>query len=68
MRKMIQFWAAIPFMKARFMEHPPPGGHLDHLSLSLRNNLEAKMRSKDDTIDELEKVKLLDNLQFQYQL
>ncbi len=32
------------------------------VNLSLRNNLEAKMRSKEDTIDELEKVKILDNL------
>ena len=34
------------------------------LNFSLRNNLEAKMRSKVDTIDELEKVKILDNLSF----
>jgi len=34
------------------------------LNFSLRNNLEAKMRSKVDTIDELEKVKLIDNLSF----
>jgi hypothetical protein len=31
------------------------------LNLSLRNNLEAKMRSKVDTIDEVEKVKIIDN-------
>ncbi len=34
------------------------------LSLSLRNNFEAKMRSRNDTVDELEKVKILDNLNF----
>ena len=43
---------------------PTFNGSSGSLSLSLRNNLEAKMRSKVDTIDELEKVKLLDNLNF----
>ncbi len=44
------------------MELPLCGELQDRLNLSLRNNLEAKMRSKVDTIDELEKVKILDNL------
>lgn len=43
---------------------PTFNGASGSLSLSLRNNLEAKMRSKVDTIDETEKVKLLDNLSF----
>ncbi len=41
---------------------PTVNGASGSLNLSLRNNLEAKMRSKNDTIEELEKVKLLDNL------
>ncbi len=41
---------------------PTLRGASGSLNLSLRNNLEAKMRSKVDTIDELEKVKILDNL------
>lgn len=41
---------------------PTFNGASGSLSLSLRNNLEAKLRSKVDTIDEVEKVKLLDNL------
>lgn len=43
---------------------PTFNGASGSLSLSLRNNIEAKMRSKNDTVDELEKVKLLDNLNF----
>lgn len=43
---------------------PTTRGASGSLSLSLRNNLEAKVRSKVDTIDEVEKVKLLDNLSF----
>jgi hypothetical protein len=43
---------------------PTFNGSSGSLSLSLRNNLEAKIRSKNDTVDELEKVKLLDNLSF----
>ena len=43
---------------------PTTRGASGSLNFSLRNNLEAKMRSKVDTIDELEKVKLLDNLSF----
>ncbi len=43
---------------------PTSNGASGSLSFSLRNNLEAKMRSKVDTIDELEKVKLLDNFNF----
>ncbi len=43
---------------------PTFNGASGSLSLSLRNNIEAKMKSKNDTIDELEKVKLLDNLNF----
>jgi len=43
---------------------PTFNGASGSLSLSLRNNIEAKMKSKNDTVDELEKVKLLDNLNF----
>ncbi len=43
---------------------PTLRGASGSLNFSLRNNLEAKMRSKVDTIDELEKVKILDNLSF----
>jgi len=43
---------------------PTFNGASGSLSLSLRNNFEAKMRSKSDTVEELEKVKLLDNLSF----
>ena len=43
---------------------PTFNGASGSLNLSLRNNLEAKMRSKNDTVDEVEKVKILDNLNF----
>jgi len=43
---------------------PTSRGASGSLNFSLRNNIEAKMRSKIDTIDELEKVKILDNLSF----
>jgi hypothetical protein len=43
---------------------PTVNGSSGSLSLSLRNNLEAKIRSKNDTVDEVEKVKILDNLNF----
>ena len=43
---------------------PTFNGASGSLSLSVRNTLEAKMRSKVDTIEELEKVKLLDNFSF----
>ncbi|MCK4750858.1 MAG: LPS-assembly protein LptD, partial [Bacteroidales bacterium] len=43
---------------------PTTRGASGSLNLSLRNNIEAKMRSKNDTVDEVEKVKLLDNLSF----
>jgi lipopolysaccharide assembly outer membrane protein LptD (OstA) len=43
---------------------PTFNGASGSLSLSLRNNIEAKVRSKVDTVDEVEKVKLLDNLSF----
>jgi hypothetical protein len=41
---------------------PTFNGASGSVSLSLRNNLEAKVRSRNDTIDEVQKVKLLDNL------
>jgi len=43
---------------------PTSRGASGSLSFSLRNNIEAKMRPKADTIDELEKVKILENLSF----
>jgi hypothetical protein len=41
---------------------PTSRGASGSLNLSLRNNIEAKMRSKNDTVDKVEKVQLLDNL------
>ncbi len=43
---------------------PTSRGASGSLNFSIRNNIEAKMRSKVDTIDELQKVKILDNLSF----
>jgi hypothetical protein len=43
---------------------PTSRGASGSVNFSLRNNIEAKMRSRNDTIDELEKVSLLDNLSF----
>jgi len=43
---------------------PTFNGASGSVSLSLRNNLEAKMLSRNDTIDEVQKVKLLDNFNF----
>lgn len=43
---------------------PTVNGASGNLNFSLRNNIEAKVRSKNDTIDELEKVSILDNLSF----
>ena len=43
---------------------PTFNGSSGSLNLSLRNNIEAKMRAKSDTVEELEKVKILDNLSF----
>ncbi len=43
---------------------PTFNGASGSLSFSLRNNLEAKILSANDTIDEVKKVKLLDNLNF----
>ncbi len=41
---------------------PTSRGASGSLNLSLRNNIEAKMRAKSDTVDKAEKVQLLDNL------
>jgi len=41
---------------------PTFNGASGSVSLSLRNTLEAKVRAKNDTIDKVEKVKLLDNV------
>lgn len=43
---------------------PTFNGASGSLNLSLKNNLEAKVRSRVDTIDEVQKVKLLDNFNF----
>jgi len=43
---------------------PTFNGANGSLSLSLRNNLEAKVRSKSDTVETEEKIKLLDNFNF----
>lgn len=43
---------------------PVPSGRQGSLSLSLKNNVEMKLRSRSDTSDETTKVKILDNLNF----
>ncbi len=43
---------------------PTFNGASGSVSLSLRNNLEAKIRSRNDTVEEVNKVKLLDNFNF----
>ncbi len=43
---------------------PTFNGASGSASFSLRNNIEAKIRSRNDSIDEMQKVKLLDNLNF----
>jgi len=43
---------------------PTFNGASGSVNLSLRNNLEAKIRSRNDTVDEVNKVKLLDNFNF----
>ena len=42
----------------------PTQGENASLSFSLSNNLEMKVKSKNDSIDEFEKIKLFDNLSF----
>ena len=43
---------------------PVPSGRSGSVSLSLKNNVEMKLKSRSDTIEEVTKVKLLDNLNF----
>ena len=43
---------------------PLPSGRSGSVNLSLKNNVEMKLKPKSDTIDESTKVKLLDNLNF----
>ncbi len=43
---------------------PVPSGRSGSVNLSLRNNIEMKLKPDSDTIDEFKKVKLLDNLSF----
>ncbi len=43
---------------------PVPSGRSGSVSLSLKNNVEMKLKPKSDTIEEVTKVKLLDNLSF----
>jgi hypothetical protein len=43
---------------------PVPSGRQGSVSLSLKNNIEMKLKSRSDTTDETTKVKLLDNLNF----
>jgi hypothetical protein len=43
---------------------PVPSGRQGSLSLSLKNNIEMKLKPRSDTIDESTKVKILDNLNF----
>lgn len=43
---------------------PTISGSSKTMSLRLNNNLEAKVRSKSDTVEELSKVKIIDNFNF----
>ena len=43
---------------------PVPSGRSGSVSLSLKNNVEMKLKPKSDTIEDVTKVKLLDNLNF----
>jgi hypothetical protein len=43
---------------------PVPSGRSGSVSLSLKNNLEMKLKPESDTVKEYKKVKLLDNLNF----
>jgi len=43
---------------------PVPSGRSGSVSLSLRNNVEMKLKPESDTINEFKKVKILDNLSF----
>ena len=43
---------------------PLPSGRQGSLSLSLKNNVEMKLKPRSDTTDESPKVKILDNLNF----
>ena len=43
---------------------PVPSGRQGSVSLSLMNNIEMKLKPGSDTIEEVKKVKLLDNLNF----
>jgi hypothetical protein len=43
---------------------PVPSGRSGSVSLSLKNNVEMKLKPKSDSIEESTKVKLLDNLNF----
>jgi len=43
---------------------PVPSGRSGSVSLSLKNNVEMKLKPRSDTIEEVNKVKLLDNLNF----
>jgi len=42
----------------------PPSGKSGAVSLSVGNNLEMKVKAKNDTVDEFKKIKLIDNLNF----
>jgi hypothetical protein len=43
---------------------PVPSGRSGSISLALKNNVEMKLKPRSDTIEEVTKVKLLDNLNF----
>ena len=43
---------------------PVPSGRQGSVSLSLMNNIEMKLKPKSDTIEEMKKIKLLDNFNF----
>ncbi len=43
---------------------PVPSGRSGSVNLSLKNNIEMKLKSRSDTVEDVTKVKLLDNLNF----
>lgn len=55
-------WGTYSIYEDQIYGTPSARGASGSLNLSLRNNVEAKMRSKNDTVGTTEKVQLLDNL------
>ncbi len=47
-----------------FLYGAPDGGESKSMSISVRNNIEMKVRNKKDTVNEFSKIKIFDNLAF----